>query len=188
MADVEDGAVRLLNLMQVSDVALQLLPVLLLGDAIHANRRVLADAVEGKRATAAGRQVAQQEERRCEPGRQRLSGRAVHTAVPPPGQYTAHEAAFKESGGIEYAADLAITLTRPTANESAEACSTLRVELARDCDDDPRGELAAYRPRFPFYGLEEIEPEKRQLKSRIRAVPRAGGGAEPLSFMDPKRP
>ena len=58
MADVEDGAVRLLNLMQVSDVALQLLPVLLLGDAIHANRRVLADAVEGKRATAAGRQVA----------------------------------------------------------------------------------------------------------------------------------
>jgi replicative DNA helicase len=104
------------------------------------------------------------------------------------GQYTAHEAAFKESGGIEYAADLAITLTRPTANESAEACSTLRVELARDCDDDPRGELAAYRPRFPFYGLEEIEPEKRQPKIRIRAVPHTGGRAEPLSFMDPKRP
>ncbi|OFX19472.1 MAG: hypothetical protein A2V77_23865 [Anaeromyxobacter sp. RBG_16_69_14] len=93
------------------------------------------------------------------------------------GQYTAHEAAFKESGGIEYAADLAITLTRPTAGENAQACSTLRVELARDCDDDPRGELAAYRPRFPFYGLEEIEPEKRQSKSRIRAVPHAGGGA-----------
>ena len=82
------------------------------------------------------------------------------------GQYTAHEAAFKESGGIEYAADLAMTLTRPTADDAAEPCSTLRVELARDCDDDPRGVVAAYRPLFPFYGLEEIESEKRPARAR----------------------
>jgi replicative DNA helicase len=88
------------------------------------------------------------------------------------GQYTAHEAAFKESGGIEYAADLAMTLTRPTADESAQACSTLRVELARDCDDDPRGEVASYRPLFPFYGLEEIEPERWQPKTRNGASSR----------------
>jgi hypothetical protein len=86
------------------------------------------------------------------------------------GQYTAHEAAFKESSGIEYAADLAMTLTRPTADESAEACSTLRVELARDCDDDPRGEVAGYCPLFPFYGLEEVEPERRQAKRRNGAT------------------
>jgi replicative DNA helicase len=88
------------------------------------------------------------------------------------GQYTAHEAAFKESGGIEYAADLAMTLTRPTADENADACSTLRVELARDCDDDPRGEVAGYRPLFPFYGLEEVEPEKRPVKARNGASSR----------------
>ena len=76
------------------------------------------------------------------------------------GKYTAHEAAFKESGGIEYAADLAMTLTRPTADENADASSTLRVELARDCDDDPRGEVASYKPKYPFYGIEELEPEK----------------------------
>ncbi len=86
------------------------------------------------------------------------------------GQYTAHEAAFKDSSGIEYAADLAMTLTRPTAGESAEARSTLRVELARDCDDDPRGEVAGYCPLFPFYGLEEVEPERRQAKRRNGAT------------------
>lgn len=58
------------------------------------------------------------------------------------GQYTTHEAAFKESGGIEYAADLAMTLTRSTAFDASFA---LCVELARDCDDDPRGVVAAYR-------------------------------------------
>jgi len=82
------------------------------------------------------------------------------------GQYTAHEAAFKESGGIEYAADLAMTFTRPTAEDTAEAFSTLRVELARDCDEDPRGEVAAYRPLFPFFGLEEIEPNEVPSKGR----------------------
>jgi hypothetical protein len=82
------------------------------------------------------------------------------------GQYTAHEAAFKESGGIEYAADLAMTLTRPAADEYAEASSTLRIELARDSDEDPRGTVAAYRPLFPFYGLDEVEPERRPARTR----------------------
>jgi len=94
----------------------------------------------------------------------------------PKGQYTAHEAAFKESGGIEYSADLALTLTRPTADESADACSTLRVELARDCDDDPRGEVAAYRAQYPFHGLEEIEVAK------LPARPRNGTSAAPALF------
>ncbi len=82
------------------------------------------------------------------------------------GQYTAHEAAFKESGGIEYAADLAMTLTRPSSDEAAGACSTLRVELARDCDEDPRGDVAGYRPLFPFHGLEEVEAAQRPSKAR----------------------
>ncbi len=80
----------------------------------------------------------------------------------PRGFYEAHEAAFKESGGIEYAADLAMTLTRPTAADvepgEDEAPSTLRVELARDCEEDPRGEVASYRAVRPFYGLEELDP------------------------------
>jgi hypothetical protein len=41
-------------------------------------------------------------------------------------------AAFTELGGIEYAADLAMTLTRPTADEDATARATLRIEPARD--------------------------------------------------------
>jgi len=82
------------------------------------------------------------------------------------GQYTAHEAAFKESGGIEYSADLALTLTRPTADEACEASSTLRVELARECDTDPRGVVAAYRPVFPFHGLEEVDVPTPLRRSR----------------------
>jgi hypothetical protein len=78
------------------------------------------------------------------------------------GEYTAHEASFKESGGIEYAADLAMTLTRPRADErKKELISTLRVELARDSDGDPRGDIASYRPMFPWYGLEEEDPPKK---------------------------
>jgi KaiC/GvpD/RAD55 family RecA-like ATPase len=72
--------------------------------------------------------------------------------------YAAREDAFKESGGIEYAADLAMTLNRPAADEDTDTQSTLRVELARDCEEDPRGEVASYRPVRPWYGLEEIEP------------------------------
>ena len=72
--------------------------------------------------------------------------------------YTAREDAFKESGGIEYAADLGLTLNRPAADEKSDAPATLRVEFARDCEDDPRGEVASYHDIRPFYGLEEIDP------------------------------
>ena len=88
------------------------------------------------------------------------------------GQYTAHEAAFKESGGIEYAADLALTLTRPTADDAGEPFSTVRVELARDCDEDPRGTVAAYRPLFPFHGLEEVELKKSGAAAHGGSSPR----------------
>jgi hypothetical protein len=82
------------------------------------------------------------------------------------GEYQAHESAFKESGLIEYAADLAMTLTRPRADEDEEAVSTLRVELARDCDEDPRGDVASYAPVRPFYGLEERDPAPRRGSGR----------------------
>jgi hypothetical protein len=84
----------------------------------------------------------------------------------PRGGYTAHESAFKESGSIEYSADLAMTLTRPSADEDQEAVSTLRVELARDSDEDPRGDVASYAPVRPHYGLEEREPEERRKSKR----------------------
>lgn len=92
------------------------------------------------------------------------------------GGYTASESAFKESGGIEYAADLAMTLTRPRADEDEEAVSTLRVELARDCDEDPRGDVASYAPARPFYGLEEREPAPRKGSGR-RGPPAEKGDA-----------
>jgi replicative DNA helicase len=84
----------------------------------------------------------------------------------PRGGYTAHESAFKESGSIEYSADLAMTLTRPGADEDEEAVSTLRVELARDCDEDPRGDVASYAAVRPHYGLEEREPVERRSGRR----------------------
>jgi KaiC/GvpD/RAD55 family RecA-like ATPase len=75
------------------------------------------------------------------------------------GEYVVHESAFKESGGIEYAADLAMTMTRPRADEKKkDSVSTLRIELARDCDKDPRGMIAVYEPKRPWYGLEEKPP------------------------------
>ncbi len=82
------------------------------------------------------------------------------------GEYVAHEAAFKESGGIEYAADLAMTLTRPRADEDSDPISTLRIELARDCDTDPRGDVASYVPVRPYYDLEELAPAPRARGSR----------------------
>jgi replicative DNA helicase len=85
--------------------------------------------------------------------------------------YAPREDAFKESGGIEYAADLAMTLSRPAADEDEEPVSTLRVELARDCDEDPRGDVASYAPVRPFYGLEEREPVER--RGTRRRGPRA---------------
>jgi replicative DNA helicase len=82
------------------------------------------------------------------------------------GDYQANESAFKESGGIEYSADLAMTLTRPRADEDEEAGAVLRVELARDCDEDPRGDVATYVPVFPAYELEEREPLERAKSGR----------------------
>ncbi len=90
------------------------------------------------------------------------------------GGYRPSESAFKESGGIEYAADLAMTLTRPSADEDEAAVSTLRVELARDCDEDPRGDVASYAPVRPFYGLEEVDPVPRKASG---SRGRSGGKA-----------
>lgn len=73
--------------------------------------------------------------------------------------YRAREDAFKESGDIEYSADLALTLNRPAADEEENgAPPTLRIELVRDCPEDPRGEVASYEAVRPWYGLEEIDP------------------------------
>ena len=97
------------------------------------------------------------------------------------GAYRAHESAFKESGGIEYAADLALTLSRDTAEEAegeADTGSTLRVELARDTDEDPRGDVATYFPVRPFYGIEEREPVPRREKSKGGRPPKAQEAAE----------
>lgn len=67
------------------------------------------------------------------------------------GGYAGGPASFKESGGIEYAADLAMTLTR------SKDTATLRVELARDGVEELRGEpVAAFEPKFPYYDLEEV--------------------------------
>jgi KaiC/GvpD/RAD55 family RecA-like ATPase len=94
--------------------------------------------------------------------------------------YKAGEDAFKESGGIEYAADLAMTMDRPRADEGEESVSTLRIELARDCDEDPRGDVASYVPVRPHYGLQEADPEPRkERKSRGRKAT-ARGKAETL--------
>lgn len=94
------------------------------------------------------------------------------------GKYEANESAFKESGGIEYAADLAMTLTRPRADEGEEPLSTLRIELARDADEDPRGDVASYAPVFPYYGLEEREPAQREGGKRRGPAPEKGEAAK----------
>ena len=83
------------------------------------------------------------------------------------GRFEAHEAAFKESRSISYGCDLAMTLTRPRADdEDEDPVSTLRIELARDCEEDPRGDVASYRAVWPFYGVEEIDPVPRSKKKR----------------------
>ncbi|WP_248353470.1 DnaB helicase C-terminal domain-containing protein [Anaeromyxobacter oryzae] len=78
--------------------------------------------------------------------------------------YAPGEDTFKESGSIEYSADLALTLDRPRADEDMEAVSHLVVQLARDCDEDPRGDVASYRPVFPYYGLAEEDPVPRAAR------------------------
>lgn len=81
--------------------------------------------------------------------------------------YAPREDAYKESSGIEYGADLALTLSRAAADdEGADAVSTLRVELARDSDEDPRGDVASYRPVHPYYGLAEENPAPRRGRGR----------------------
>ena len=85
--------------------------------------------------------------------------------------YAAREDAFKESGGIEYSADLAITMNRPAADEDSEdRASTLRIELARDSEEDARGEIASYRPVKPFYGLDEDDPMPAEKRGRRRTT------------------
>lgn len=76
--------------------------------------------------------------------------------------YAPREDAFKESSGVEYGADTAFTLSRAAADEDGDETSTLRIELARDCEEDPRGDVASYRPARPHYGIEEIDPEPRK--------------------------
>jgi KaiC/GvpD/RAD55 family RecA-like ATPase len=99
------------------------------------------------------------------------------------GTYRPHEAAFKESGGLEYSADLALTLTRPAADElegEKDAPSTLRVELARESDEDPRGDIAAYMPARPHFGLSEGDPPRRfRTVSPDRRSRAARGAAAP---------
>lgn len=98
------------------------------------------------------------------------------------GAYVANESAFKESGGIEYAADLAMTMTRPTAEEEDEApVSTLTVQLCRESDEDPRGDVASYAPVRPHYGLQELEPAPRREKRR--AGPRASARSSAEDFL-----
>jgi len=55
-------------------------------------------------------------------------------------------------------------MDRPSAHDEEDPLSTLRVELARDCDEDPRGDVASYAPVFPHYGLEELEPQPRATR------------------------
>jgi len=95
--------------------------------------------------------------------------------------YAPREDAFKESSGIEYGADLAFTLSRSAADEDGDETSTLRVELARDCEEDPRGDVASYRPVRPHYGIEEIDPEPR--KSKRRPGPRAEARSAAEDFL-----
>lgn len=80
--------------------------------------------------------------------------------------YAAREDTYKESGGIEYAADLALTLSRPAADEDEEPIAALRVELCRESDDDPQGDVASFRAVRPWYDLEEMEPVKRAGRTR----------------------
>lgn len=94
------------------------------------------------------------------------------------GAYVASESAFKESGGIEYAADLAMTMTRPTADEDEAPVSTLTVQLCRDSDEEPRGDVASYAPVRPHYGLQELEPAPRREKRRSGPRAEARGTAE----------
>lgn len=53
-------------------------------------------------------------------------------------------------------------MSRSAADEDGDDVSTLRIELARDADEDPRGDVASYAPVGPHYGLEERDPAPRR--------------------------
>ena len=75
------------------------------------------------------------------------------------GGYRTGETSLKESGGIEYAADLAMVMDRTTADDDEQdAIATLKILFARDSDEDPRGDVASFEPKRPHHGLDEIAP------------------------------
>jgi replicative DNA helicase len=96
--------------------------------------------------------------------------------------YRPGEDSFKESGSIEYSADLAMTMDRPAAEEDEDAVSTLTIQLDRDCEEDSLGAVASYAPVRPFYELEEREPAPRHPRGR-RAAP-AGKGEAAGAFLE----
>lgn len=97
--------------------------------------------------------------------------------------YRANETAFKESGGIEYTADCAMTLDREGDEEddalepgAPPSPATLRVMFNRD---GRTGAVASYTAVFPHYGMEEVEPVRPAPKeepttSTTRKSPRGG--------------
>jgi hypothetical protein len=71
-----------------------------------------------------------------------------------------------------------MTLTRPTAQEldgKESPPSTLRIELARDCDEEPRGDVAAYEAQFPYYGLKEVAKDGAVASEKHAAKGTANG-------------
>lgn len=97
--------------------------------------------------------------------------------------YVPSEDAFKESSGIEYGGDLLMTMDRPPAgDDESERVSTLRVQLAREADEDAAGDVASYAPVRPFYGLEELDPAPRVTQSR-RGAP-AGKQGPARAFLE----
>ena len=60
--------------------------------------------------------------------------------------------------------------------------ATMRVELARETDEDPRGNVASFRPLRPWYGLEELDPVRmdREVSAYIRRFEAANPDRHPL--------
>jgi replicative DNA helicase len=90
--------------------------------------------------------------------------------------YEAREDTFKESGGVEYTAQVGLTMTRPSVegDETPEEVTTLRVVFARDADENPKGVVACYRPLYPWYGLEECDaPGRAAPKREVTRLPRS---------------
>lgn len=95
------------------------------------------------------------------------------------GGYRTGETSLKESGGIEYAADVAMTMDRTTADdEDEDAIATLKILFARDSDEDPRGDVASYEPKRPHHGLDEVDPVAIRKSSGSR---KGAHGPEPTA-------